>query len=123
MKTLPRVFATLVLLLGASQAPAAIQSQAVEYQHGDTTLTGHLYWDDAIQGKRPGVLVLHEWWGLNDYAKLRARMLAEMGYVAFAADMYGDNKVTEHAADAKGWMQQITQNIDAWQQRAKLGLV
>ncbi|WP_295448748.1 dienelactone hydrolase family protein [uncultured Thiodictyon sp.] len=77
-------------------------------------LTGYLTDDDAQTGKRPGVLVAHEWWGLNDCAKQRARMLAELGYVAFAADLYGDLKVTTHAADAQGWMTQITANQAAW---------
>lgn len=112
----------LVLVLGSTAAFAEIRTQAVQYQDGDQMLNGYLAWDDAIAGKRPGVLVIHEWWGLNDYAKHRAEMLAELGYVAFAADMYGDNKVTRHAADAKGWMMQVTENQDAWQRRALAGL-
>jgi dienelactone hydrolase len=110
------------LLCAPLAVGAAIQTERVEYRDGDTVLTGYLTYDDAIEGKRPGVLVIHEWWGLNDYAKRRAEMLAELGYVAFAADMYGDNKVTEHAPDAQGWMQQITANQDAWRQRAMAGL-
>jgi dienelactone hydrolase len=106
----------------ALPAFAAVQDKKVEYQDGDTTLYGYLYWDDAVETKRPGVLVVHEWWGLNSYARMRARMLAEAGYVAFAPDMYGDAKVTEHANEAKAWMQQITANVDAWQRRAGLGL-
>lgn len=106
----------------AAAVQAAVQTRAVDYQDGDTRLRGHLYWDDEIDGKRPGVLVVHEWWGLNDYAKERARTLAELGFVAFAADMYGDQRVTEHAQEAAGWMKQITANIEAWQRRALLGL-
>lgn len=117
-----RVLFVLGLSLLATTAWAEVQSKAVTYQDGNATLVGYLYWDDAISGKRPGVLVIHEWWGLNDYARQRAKMLAELGYVAFAADMYGDNKVSIHARDAKGWMEQITANVDAWQQRAALGL-
>lgn len=115
------VFALLLTSLLPS-ASAEVVSETIEYRDGNTLLTGHLYFDDSIQGRRPGVLVIHEWWGLNDYAKKRAEMLADMGYVAFAADMYGDNRVTTHARDAKGWMTQITSNVDAWQQRARLGL-
>ncbi len=103
-------------------AGAAVKTERVEYRDGDTLLTGYLSYDDAIEGKRPGVLVIHEWWGLNDYAKRRAEMLAELGYVAFAADMYGDNKVTEHSPDAQSWMQQISANQDAWRQRAMAAL-
>jgi dienelactone hydrolase len=70
---------------------------------------GYLAFDDSFEGKRPGVLVLPEWWGLNDYVKGRADQLAQMGYVAFAADMYGDGFVTdepkvaaEHAGKLRG---------------------
>jgi dienelactone hydrolase len=68
---------------------AKIVSKAVPYKHGDVQLEGWVYYDDAAKGKRPGVLVVHEWYGLGDYAKRRAEMLAKLGYVAFAADMYG----------------------------------
>jgi dienelactone hydrolase len=117
---------TLFIILGffgfISVAIAEVQFETVNYNDGDQKLQGYLAWDDSIKGKRPGILVVHEWWGLNDYAKKRARMLAEEGYVAFAADMYGPDKITTHAKDAKGWMMQITKNIDAWQKRAQLGL-
>ena len=72
-----------------ASAQAAIKTQAVEYKQGDTDLEGFLAWDDAQQGKRPGVLVVHEWDGLGDYIKMRAEMLAKLGYVAFAPDIYG----------------------------------
>ncbi len=121
MKIKP-IFALLLAGLFGQSAGAGVVSEAIEYMDGDTALTGYMYFDDSIQGKRPGVLVIHEWWGLNDYAKKRAEMLAGMGYIAFAADMYGDRRVTTHAEDARGWMTQITSNIDAWQKRAQLGL-
>jgi dienelactone hydrolase len=68
-----------------------VQTKVVPYKHkhGDTVLEGYLAWDDAVQGRRPGVLVVHEWTGLSDYAQSRARKLAALGYVAFAIDMYG----------------------------------
>ncbi|MEI7999557.1 MAG: dienelactone hydrolase family protein [Candidatus Omnitrophota bacterium] len=68
---------------------AEVRSQTIEYKQGGATLEGYLAYDDASQGKRPGVLVVHEWKGLNEYAKMRADMLAKLGYVAFAADIYG----------------------------------
>lgn len=114
--------ALLVLLPAAPSAWAELTTETIEYQDGDSTLTGYLVYDDSIEGPRPGVLVAHEWWGLNDYIRQRAEMIAELGYVAFALDMYGDDRVTEHAADAQGWMQQITSNIDDWRQRALAGL-
>ncbi|MCG6967608.1 MAG: dienelactone hydrolase family protein [Chromatiaceae bacterium] len=111
-----------LILLVSGSASAVMHREPVTYKDGDVDLKGIFYWDDAFEGRRPGILVVHEWWGLNDYAKLRAEMLAELGYVALAADMYGDGKITRHAEDAKGWMQQITSNIEAWQRRADLAL-
>jgi dienelactone hydrolase len=68
---------------------ARLHSEAVDYTEGGTTFQGYLVYDDAVRTPRPGVLVVHEWMGLGDYAKHRADQLAELGYVAFAADMYG----------------------------------
>ena len=80
----------LFLALGcAMSSRAAIHTETVEYRQGDTTLEGFLAYDDAISGKRPGVLVVHQWFGLTDYEKHRATMLAQLGYVAFCADIYG----------------------------------
>jgi dienelactone hydrolase len=76
-------------LLLAMPAMAAVRTQVVEYKHGEAVLEGYLAYDDSLEGKRPGVLVVHEWKGLNSYAKGRAEKLAQLGYVAFAADMYG----------------------------------
>jgi dienelactone hydrolase len=112
----------LVLAFASLTTQAAVQSKAVEYKDGDASLTGYLYWDDAIQGPRPGVMVVHEWWGLNDYAKKRAAMLAELGFVAFAVDMYGTGYVTTKPDEARAWMQEITSDVDAWRARAMAGL-
>ncbi len=79
----------LLLLAAAAIAPAAVKTEAVTYKHGDVTLEGFFAYDDAQPGKRPGVLVVHEWLGPNPYSRKRAEMLAELGYVAFALDMYG----------------------------------
>ena len=110
------------LALGAGDVMAAVKTKTIEYKDGDTTLKGMLAWDDSVSGKRPGVLVVHEWWGLNDYVKGRAEQLAAEGYVAFAPDMYGDDKVTEHAKQAGEWSKQISSNIEAWRARANAGL-
>ena len=80
---------TLVFMIAAGASRAAIHTETVDYQQGDTTLEGYLAYDDALNGKRPGVLVVHQWKGLGDYEKKRAEMLAELGYVAFCADIYG----------------------------------
>ena len=96
----------LSLLLGCSTlAHAQIQTEEIPYTAADgTRLVGYLAWDDALQGSRPGVLVVHEWWGLNDYAKRRARDLAALGYSALAIDMYGEGRNTGHPEDAKAFM-------------------
>jgi dienelactone hydrolase len=103
LATLP--LALLALSLFASPAAAAIKTQTVEYKEGDTQLAGYLAYDDAIKGDRPAVIVVHEWYGLNDYAKKRAEQLAGLGYVAFAADIYGKGvtaKSREEAAQMAG---------------------
>jgi dienelactone hydrolase len=84
----------------ATSVPAAIQTKTVEYKQGDTTLEGVLVWDDAVQGQRPGVLVVHQWMGLTDYEKHRAEMLAQLGYVAFCADIYGKGVRPQNAQEA-----------------------
>ncbi len=92
---------TLTILVITGAAMAAIRTQAIEYKHGDAVLEGYLAYDDSKTGKLPGVLVVHEWWGLNDYPKRRARELAELGYVAFVADMYGKGVTTTDPAQAR----------------------
>jgi len=74
--------------------PAAVKlkEEAVTYKDDTTTLIGYVVYNEASDAKRPGVLVVPEWWGLNDYTKSRARQLAELGYVALAVDMYGNGK-------------------------------
>jgi len=86
--------------LVATGAEAAVHTEKVAYRHGTVELTGFLAYDDALTAKRPGVVVVHEWWGLNDFAKGRAEELARLGYVAFAVDMYGSGKVTSDAKEA-----------------------
>lgn len=78
-----------MVLMLALAAHAAIQTKTVEYKQGDTTLEGVLVYDDAVKGKRPGVLIVHQWLGITEYEKTRATMLAKLGYVAFCADIYG----------------------------------
>lgn len=114
-----------VFLLGLlipSLCLAEIQTKTIFYQHGDVQLEGFLAWDVARTGKRPGVLVVHEWWGLNEYARDRARQLAGLGYVAFAVDMYGKGQVTNHPDQAGAWMKQVQTDVTQWQDRALEGL-
>ena len=82
-------FLALFLVVAASPVFAKVVTQTVEYKDGNQVLEGYLAYDDSIQGKRPGILVVHEWNGLGHYAQFRARQMARLGYVAFAADIYG----------------------------------
>jgi dienelactone hydrolase len=96
----PLSLALLVFACVASPAIAAIKTEMVDYKEGDTQLSGFLAYDDAAQGKQPAILVVHEWYGLNDYAKHRAEQLAGLGYVAFAADIYGKGVLAKEVKDA-----------------------
>jgi dienelactone hydrolase len=86
-----------------NEAPsaAAISEEAVSYTSGNHTFNGYVAYDSAATGKRPLVLVVHEWWGLTDYPRMRAKQLAQMGYVAMAVDMYGDGKIAANPEEAQ----------------------
>lgn len=86
---LPACILALSVVLPLSQAHAKLVTKTIEYKQGDQVLEGYLAYDDIFPGKRPGVLVVHQWMGLTDYEKMRANMLADLGYIAFAADIYG----------------------------------
>jgi len=117
-----RTVAAMVVLAVSAPTEAKIRTKAVAYKHGDVDLEGFLAWDDAGADKRPGVLVVHEWWGLNDYAKSRAEQLAKLGYVAFAADMFGKGKVTADPKVAGEWAGHMRGNVEAWMARARVAL-
>jgi dienelactone hydrolase len=101
-----------VCLLGlVLSAQAALVGETLEYRSGDTQMIGYLAYDDALKEKRPGVLVVHEWWGHNDYARSRADQLASMGYTALAVDMYGDGKQAAHPQDAGKFSGEVKKNM------------
>jgi len=107
-----RLLLTLLLqLVLAGTASAALREENVVYRDGETNLAGYLVYDDATAEKRPGILVVHEWWGLNDYARMRARMLAELGYAALAVDMYGDGRTAGHPDDAGKFAAALRSNL------------
>jgi dienelactone hydrolase len=116
------IVGALALAIGVGTAGAAVKTKEIEYECDGTKLKGVLAFDDAAKGKQPGVIVFHEWWGLNDYAKKRAEQLAGLGYVAFAADMYGEGKVTEHPKEAGKMAQAVRMNLKTWQGRAEAAL-
>nr|MBF0682256.1 dienelactone hydrolase family protein [Pseudomonas sp.] len=112
-----------LLMAASTLAQAEIQTREIPYTAADgTQMIGYHAYDDAIEGQRPGVVVVHEWWGLNDYAKRRARDLAELGYSALAIDMYGEGKHTEHPKNAMSFMQAALANADAAKARFSAGL-
>ena len=78
-----------------------LKEETVTYKLDSSTRNNFVVYDENIEGKRPAVLVIHEWWGLNDYAKMRARELAKLGYIAMAVDMYGDNKMGDDPTAAQ----------------------
>jgi dienelactone hydrolase len=110
MNALARATLAALLLLVAGAAQAKVQTKEITYQQDGTPLQGFLAWDDAAQGQRPGVLVVHEWWGHNQHARNQAIRLAKAGYVGFALDMYGQGKVAEHPKDAQAFMQEATKD-------------
>ena len=96
------IFITVAILFLTNLSHAELITQNVEYYHGEDVLEGYLAFDDSIRGKQPGIIVVHEWKGLGSYVKERTSQLAEMGYVAFAIDMYGKGiSVTTHDEAAK----------------------
>ena len=78
-----------------------LKDENVIYSANGTTMNGYLAFDANKQGKRPAVLIVHEWWGLTDYPKMRAKQLAQLGYVAFAVDMYGNGKTAANPQEAQ----------------------
>lgn len=78
-----------------------IKEEKVTYSIGDEVFKGTIVYDESKAGKRPAVLVVHEWWGLTDYPVMRARKLAELGYIAMAVDMYGDGKIAANPTEAQ----------------------
>ena len=94
---------TMSMKANSGNLPPVIKEETVSYKSGDVTLTGFVAYDQNIKGKRPVVLVVPEWWGLNDYPKMRARKLAELGYLAMAVDMFGDGKVATNPKEAQAF--------------------
>jgi dienelactone hydrolase len=106
-------------------ALSAVVGEEVVYRHGDTPMRGYLAYDDASDEKRPGILVVHEWWGHNAYARSRAKQLAAMGYTALAVDMYGDGKQADHPEDAGRFAGEVKNNMETARARfqAAMGLL
>ena len=110
-----------IMVFGITSAYAKVVGKTVEYTADGTLMKGYLAYNDKIEGKRPGVLVVHEWWGLNDYTRRRARMLAELGYTALALDMFGEGKQATHPDDAGKFATEVLKNFDMGKARFLAG--
>jgi dienelactone hydrolase len=112
----------LIIALLGQGASAMIKTETIEYRQGDAILEGYLAYDDSLSGKRPGVMVVHEWTGLNDYARHRAEQLASLGYVAFAADIYGKGIRPKDAQEAGTQASIYRNDRNLMRARAQAGL-
>ncbi len=122
-RNLTASFFILCLGLGVSlPALAELKTEVRDYRAGDTELRGYLAWDDSFSGPRPGVLVIHEWWGHDEYARQRAEQLAAAGFTAFALDMYGTGRLAEHPEDAQRFMQALLADLPTARQRFEAAL-
>ena len=111
------IFLVLVFTFLSIAASAKVVGKDVEYKSDGTTLKGYLAYDDSVKGERPGVLVVHEWWGHNDYARARADKLAALGYTALAVDMYGDAQNADHPEKAGELAGSVLGNLDVAEAR------
>ena len=103
---------TLLLLFLSSPVLAELKEEEVSYSADSITMKGYLVFDDKFKGERPGVIVVHEWWGHNEYARTRAAMLAKLGYTGLAIDMYGEGKKASHPEDAGSFSKEVMSNIE-----------
>jgi len=114
--------ATALLVVLAGTAHADVVGKDVEYAHGDVALQGYVAYDDAREGKLPGVLVVHAWRGHGENAKTKARELAKLGYVAFALDMYGKGVYAKNNDEARKLATGFYGNRELMRTRAQAGL-
>lgn len=107
----------ILLAMTPMLAQADLQTEEIHYRVGDEQFTGYLAYDDRTRGERPGILIVHEWWGHNEFSRQQAEKLATEGYTAFALDMYGSGKLADHPDDARRFMQAATENSAAIRER------
>jgi len=111
------IVGVLCALAMITNANAAIKEVPVTYKDGETTMKGFVVYDDAVTGKRPGIIVVHEWWGITKHAHNEARKFAQQGYTAFIADMYGDAKSADNPKDAGALSGSVMKNPKVMESR------
>jgi len=89
--------------LNTQNVHASIKGEEITYSDGATILKGYVAYNEEQEGKRPAIIVVPEWWGCGEYVRIRARMLAELGYIAIAVDMYGDGKIANNPGEAQAF--------------------
>lgn len=114
--------AALCAVASAVPASALIRTRAIEYKDGDVVLQGWAAWEDGFKDTRPGILVVHEWWGHGPYARKRAEQLAKLGYTAFALDMYGKGVLAKNHEEAGKLAGAFFGDREAMRKRALAGL-
>ncbi len=122
MPRIARIALVLATAAFAASLHAEVVGKTVEYQYQGQTMKGFLAYDNAWTGPHPAVLVVHEWWGLNDYIRSRTKQVADLGYVAFAPDIYGDGKTTRDAKEAGALAGAVRNKPGELVARAKAGL-
>lgn len=112
-----QLFVLLSLAFITANSQAAVTEKDLNYAVDGKSFKGYVVYDSSIKGPRPGIIVVHEWWGHNDYARKRARMLAKLGYTAIALDMYGDGKQASHPGDAGKFSSVLKKNLPLAEKR------
>lgn len=111
-----------VMAMSMGEAEAKVVERPVEYKAGPTTMRGTLAYDDAVKVEHPGILVVPEWWGVNDYTRRRARELAELGYTALTVDMYGEGRLADDPQTATKLSGEVGKNLPLMKQRFEAAL-
>jgi dienelactone hydrolase len=122
MKRLFGVLVIVIFLVLPFEAFAELHKEVIQYKHGDVALEGYLVYEDTIEGSRPGILVVHDWMGIGPYVKMRADQLAELGYVAFAIDMYGKGIRPKNSQEASARASIYRKDRQLMRSRVQAGL-
>ncbi|WP_323845335.1 dienelactone hydrolase family protein [Microbulbifer magnicolonia] len=99
-----------------------MHSETIEYTIGDNAFTGYIAYDDSVGGKRPGILVIHEWWGQDNFVRDQADRLAALGYTAFALDLFGSGRRADNPTDATELMNSVLKLPGAIEERFRAAM-